>query len=226
MLSPRPNARQIGRSLAALGLFGLVLTGCVRFLEPRSSNITYYLLDNSVEADTPSTDTTGLRVGFRQPQIASYLDASRIVSRQGPNTVRFSDVHRWGEDLDQALNRVVAVSLEEKEGIQSTEVVPWPQGASFDYVVQLRVLRFEGVGPPPDPEVDDEDTVREGHSQIAVRWTILGPDGENVRARGLTRHREDGWTVNDYADLASKLGASLNVLAEDLSTQLQALARE
>ncbi len=221
-----PNARRLGTGLLAAGLLGLLLAGCVRLLEPRQSKINYYLLDSNRADDTVATDTTGLTVGLRRPQLASYLDATRIVTRHGPNAVRFSDFHRWGEDLNQALNRVVALNLKRQPGIQSAETVPWPSGFRFDYVVQLRVLRFEGVGPkPPGPDADDDAPLPEGHSQMVVRWTVFGPDGETTKDQGITRHRENNWPVTDYGDLAAKLDTSLDVLADDIGTRLRSLSR-
>jgi len=225
MSPPSPRTRSIGRRLVAAVLVAVVLAGCVRLLEPRPSNITYYLLDSSPAVDTVSADTAGLTVGLRRPRLASYLDASRIVTRHGPNTIRFSDFHRWGEDLDQALNRIVALNLERQPHIRSAEVVPWPEEMMFDYVLRLRVLRFEGVGPPlPLPEADDDAPPPQGHAQMVVRWTILGGDGATVQTEGATRHREGKWTVTDYADLAAKLDTSLVVLADDIGTQLKTLA--
>jgi hypothetical protein len=223
-----PSLVPTGRRLLAVGLIGLLLAGCVRLLEPpRPSNISYYLLDSGTHVDTLSTDTTGVTVGLRRPQLASYLDAARIVAREGPNTIRFAEAHRWGEDLDQAVNRVVALNLEGQSGIRAAEVVPWPEGFSHDYVVQLRILRFEGTGPPPPgPDADEDAPVPEGHSIMVVRWTIFGADGQQVRAQGITRHREEGWRVTDYSDLAAKLDTSLVVLADDLGERLRTLDRE
>ena len=225
MVSP---LSQTGRCLVAAGLLGFLLVGCVRLLEPpRPSNISYYLLDSSADVDTVATAPTGVTVGLRRPQLASYLDATRMVAREGPNKIRFAEAHRWGEDLDRALNRVVALNLERQSGIRAAEAVPWPEGFAFDYVVQLRILRFEGVGaPPPGPEADDDTPVPEGHSEMVVRWTILGAEGEQVRAQGVTRHREEGWPVTDYADLAAKLDTSLVVLADTLGDRLRGLAGE
>ncbi len=217
---------RIGRSLVAAGLLSLVLVGCVRLLEPRpGQNITYYLLDSEVEGDTALVDTTGVTVGLRRARLASYLDASRIVTRRGPNAIQFSEFHRWGEDLDQAINRVAALNLEQEEGVRTVEVVPWPEGARFDYVVQLHVLRFEGVGPAPDSEADDGPSSLEGHAQMVVRWTIFGGDREQILAQGITRHRKDGWRVTNYADLAAKLDTSLAVLARDIGPRLRSLSR-
>lgn len=228
MASSRPprSLHRIGLSALAAGLLALTLTGCVRLLEPRPSNITYYLL-HSTSADTLSTNTSGVEVGLRKPRLPSYLDATRIVTRRDSNEVHFSEFQRWGEDLGRAVNRVVALNLEAQRGIQSAKVVPWSEGPPFDYVVQLEVLRFEGNGPaPPGPEADDDVPIPRGHSQMAVQWTIYGPDEKTMQGRGLTRHQQGDWPVNEYSALVSRLNASLEVLADDIGTRLRALTSQ
>ncbi len=214
--------RQFGLCAVGVGLIGLTITGCVRLLEPRQGGATYHVLNPPPAPDTPPTDTTGLKVGLRQPRLVSYLDATRIVTRHGPNTIRFSEFHRWGEDLDQAIGRTTALALERQPGVQSVEVVPWPKGVTFDYVVRMHVFSFEGVGPPPPgPESDDDAPAPEGHSQMVVEWRILHPTKETVLVRDRTRHRVEDWRVNDYQALASNLGTSLNVLAKDIGARLR-----
>jgi hypothetical protein len=216
---------RLGRLALLVGALALVVASCVRLPSPRPSNTQYYLLGSAGPSDTTATDT-GLRVGLRKPRLAAYLDTRSLVTRRGPNEIHFSEFHRWGEELGPALNRVVALNLEAQPGIQSAEVVPWPRGPTFDYVLQLRVLRFEGVGPPPPgPDADDDAPIPEGHAHVSVGWTVLGPEGDTLRARGQTQHQIDGWPVTDYADLVSKLDTSLVVLAEDLGTRLRALSR-
>jgi len=200
-------------------------TSCVRLPSPSPANTQYYLLGNALPT-APDSTATGLRVGLRKPDLADYLDTRPLLTRRGTNELHFADLHRWSEDLGPAINRVVGLNLEAQPGIQSVDVVPWPQGPEFDHVVRLRVLRFEGVAPPPPgPDADDDASVPEGHSQMTVGWTVFGPEGDSVRARGRTEHRMDGWPVTDYADLASKLDTSLVVLAEDLRTHLSSLSR-
>lgn len=210
--------------LASLVISALLL-GCVRILEPRQSNITYYLLDGQPGPSTTKTDTAGLNVGLREPSLASYLDAARIVTRHGANTIRFSDFHRWGEDLDRAINRVVARTLEQQDHIYTAQVVPWTHGPDFDYVLEMHVLQFEGRSPqPPSPEEEPEEVIT-GHSQMRVQWTILGPEGETIRARETTEHREGGWPITDYGALVSRLDTSLVVLAGDIGAHLRTLHR-
>lgn len=223
--------RHLGFCAVAIGLIGLSVAGCVRLLEPRKSDATYYLLDGASAPDSVSTeaspsDTTGLQIGLRAPRLASYLDETRMVIRHGPNTIEFSEFHRWGEDLDRGIGRTVARALETHASIQSVEMVPWPRGATFDYVLQLHVFSFEGVGPrPPGPDADDDAPIPEGHTQMSVRWTILAPTTETILARDRTKHRKPDWPVTDYRALASRLGSSLHVLADSIGAHLETLNR-
>ncbi|MFB6273184.1 MAG: membrane integrity-associated transporter subunit PqiC [Salinibacter sp.] len=217
--------RSFGLGLLAVILFALSVTGCVRLLEPRQSDATYYLLTPPKNEFSSPTDATGLAVGLRQPRMASYLTATRIVTRRGPHTIRFSEFHRWAEDLSRGINRTVALALAERSGIQRVETVPWSKGATFDYVVQLQVLAFEGRAPPADPKADENAPAPKGHSQMTVQWTILRPEADTVLARGHTQEQMKGWRVGDYAALASRLERSLDSLATDVGARLDVLAR-
>lgn len=222
-------AHRLGLCAVVLGLIGLSVAGCVRLLEPRKSDATYYLLDgtsapDSVSTKTSPSDTSGLQIGLRAPRLAAYLDETRMVIRHGPNTIEFSEFHRWGEDLDQGIGRTVARALETHASIESVEVVPWPRVATFDYVLQLHVLRFEGVGPrPPGPDADDDAPIPKGHAQMTVRWTVLNPTTETILTRDRTEHGMPDWPVTDYRALASHLGSSLHILADAISTRLETL---
>lgn len=218
--------QRLALGLVAVGLAALLASGCVRILEPRQTNITYYLLDGSPGGDTVTTDSDGLDVGLRQPRLASYLDAARIVRRSGTNEIDFSEFHRWGETLSSAINRVVALNLKNQPGVRSTEIVPFARAARFDYIVQLHVLRFEGRGPaPPGPEVDSDAPVPTGTSQMVIRWTVYDPDGQTVVAQGTSRDTRGNWPVTDYEALVSRLDASLNIVAEDIANRLRSLER-
>lgn len=213
--------RRIG-FLLTLSVLLVFLTGsCVRLLEPQPNTTKYYLLESVRAPDTATSTSTGLQIGLRRPRLADYLDSPSIVTRRGPNEIHFSDFHRWGENLGSAINRVLALNLEAQPGIQSVEPVPWPRGASFDHVLQLHVLRFEGSGPPPPgPDADDDAPIPEGHVQMTIRWTVLGLEGDSVQTQGRTAHRIEGWPVTDYETLVAKLDSSLLVLAEDLRDRL------
>jgi uncharacterized lipoprotein YmbA len=223
--SPPSRLSRVGLWAVALALLFLSVAGCVRLLEPRTSDATYYLLDRAEQTNPEAVDTTGLSVGLRQPRLASYLDAARIVTRRGPHRITFAEFHRWGENLDRGISRTVARGLETHADLHSVEAVPWPEDATFDYIVELHVLGFEGVGPPPDPTAEEDAPPPEGHAQMAVQWTIRPPEADTVLARGQTHHRTEDWRVNDYEALVANLSRGLNVLVDDIGAQMRTLGR-
>jgi uncharacterized lipoprotein YmbA len=209
--------------------------GCVD-LEPRQSNIRYYVLagetprpdlgerpDGGAEAGETAANEGDLVVGLRRVRMASYLDTPTIVTRMGPHEVHFGEFHRWGEDLPRAINRAVARHLTTDSAVRRVDVVPWPDRSRHDYVIQIHVLRFEGEAPPDADEEADEDVrglrhVGEpGTVRVVAAWEIVDPSTETVVRQGTTDRRTEDWTVGDYGDLVRHLDASLQSLAQDLA---------
>jgi len=224
----------------ALVLFvgiGLLATACVN-LEPRQSNIRYYLLSDAVtpaessesarssepkgRATRDSGNPSRLVVGVRKVRIAAYLNTPSITTRYGEHEVQFAEFHRWGEDLGEAIGRSVAQSLTRHPEIQRVDRVPWPDRTPHDVLVQMRVLRFEGEAPSRPVEVDKKDPPMQGSARVVVAWELVDPETQEVKVSGKTDHREDGWAVGDYAALIERLDASLDVVARDLATQMPA----
>lgn len=221
----------------ALSLVVLMLTACVD-LEPRQSNIRYYVLSDAVSQASDTSGTAGeavgpappeeaaqggLVVGIRKVRVAAYLNTPSITTRYGEHEVRFGEFHRWGEDLGEAVARTVAQSLSLRPGLQRVDVVPWPDRTQHDLLVQLRVLRFEGEAPPLPPGDDEPDEPVEGSARMVAVWEIFDPETQDVLVERTTDHREEGWTVGDYAGLVDRLDAALKVLADDLAAQMDAM---
>jgi uncharacterized lipoprotein YmbA len=203
------------KAIHLIGLFALTaLTGCFSLSreEPRQQ---HYVLGGSALQETgpPAERLAGLTIGLRPLRLAAYLETLLIVVRQGPHQIRFSEFHRWGEDLGGGINRAVAGYLTARAPFQGVDVVPWPPQTQHDYLIQLHLLRFEGVAP-------EEPAASEGEVHLLATWEIIRqPDGA-VLARGTTDYRERGWTVGDYAGLVTLLDAGVRVLSDDLITSL------
>jgi uncharacterized protein len=153
-------------------------------------------------------------VGLRPLRLADYLASPFIVIRRGSHQIEFSEYHRWGEDLGRAINQTVAGRLAAHASHHRIEVAPWPAGTPPDRVIQLHVLRFEGVareGPGND----------EAEAHLLATWEILRPLDGAVLARGSTEVREGGLSVGDFDGLVSLLDATLDVLARDLALGLE-----
>lgn len=209
----------------------LLTTACVN-LEPRQSNIRYYLLSDAVTPmESPESAASGatsgpnrprLIVGIRKVRVAAYLNTPSITTRFGDHEVQFSEFHRWGEDLGEAIGRSVAQSLVRQPEIQRVDRVPWPERTSHDVLVQMQVLRFEGEASSRPVDVDREDAPMEGSARVVVAWELVDPETQDVKVSGKTDHREGGWPVGEYAALVKRLDASLDVVARDLANQMLA----
>lgn len=200
----------------------LALTGCFSLgrVEPPQR---HYVLGAGMHPAEPATpgpagDVTGIVIGLRQPRLAQYLESPFMVIRRGVNQIELSEFHRWGETLEQGINRTVAGYLATNEPVWRVEFAPWPPRTNLDYVIQLHVLRFEGL-------VSDDAAATEGEALVRATWEILrGADGV-VLTRGTTEYREGGWTLEDedYDSLVSLLQEGLGVLVEELVTGLKSV---
>jgi uncharacterized lipoprotein YmbA len=201
------------KSTRVLLLLALVaLTGCFSLSrEPPLEQ--YYVLGGSApeESQPLAERLAGLAVGLRQLQLADYLDTPLIVVRQGPQEIRFAEFHRWGEGLGVGVNRAVAGYLASRAPLRGVDVVPWPPRTPHDYLIQLYVLRFEGLVP-------------EGEAYLLADWKIIDPQNGAVLDRGTTDYRARGWTVGAYDELAALLDAGVRQLSDDLVASLETLA--
>lgn len=154
-------------------------------------------------------------VGLRPPRLAEYLSSPLIVVRQGTHRIGFSEFHRWGEDLARGVNRNLARRLSARLPGHRVEAAPWPPAAQPEYMIQVHLLRFEGVAPP-------EPLAAAGEAHLLATWEILGTSGDGgVVGSGSTEVRSGGWTVGDFDALVGLLDAGLDTLAEELAFELE-----
>lgn len=193
------------------------LTGC--FSLGRDEPVTqHYVLGESRlhETGPPATRLAGLVLGLRQAQLADYLKSPFIVVRQGANEVRFAEFSRWGEELGAGFNRAVAAYLAARAPLEGIDIVPWPPRSQHDFLIQLHLLRFEGLAP-------EGLNSTQGEAHLLATWEILGQPNGEVLARGTTDFRAPGWTVGDFGELVTLLDSGLRELSDDLVAGLEGL---
>ena len=201
----------------------LLVAGCFR-LSRDAPRVQYFVLSGAAQASAvageatgvppgaPSTpDGAGLALGLRRLNLASYLSVPSIVIRRGVNEIVVSEFHRWGEDLGEGINRVVAAHLERTPTVRAVDVAPWAARARHDYLVQLNVSRFEGAA---------DSAATEGRSHVLAGWDIIRPLDGRVLVRGSTEAFGGPWRVGDYPGLVTGLDAALARLARDISSCL------
>ena len=202
------------RAILLIAVFAL--TGCFSLGRDEPIQQHFVLGGNRLEASSPQYERLArLTIGLRQVHLAEYLETPLIVVRHGPHEIRFSEFNRWGENLDDGFNRAVALYLGDRAPFEGVDVVPWAPRAQHDYLIQIHLLRFEGI-------VTEEATVGEAYMQ--AKWEIIRQADGAILSRGTTEYRTDGWIVGDYAGLVTQLDAGLGELSNDLVEALDEIA--
>lgn len=200
----------------------LALTGC--FSLSRGTPVQqHYILGGANRSETPvplPVDAVGV-VGLRLPTLAAYLASPFVVLRRGENRIEFSDLDRWGEDLAAGLNRSLAARLSALAPTFRIVAAPWPSGIRPDRIVQLNLLRFEGVAP------EDPENALMGEAHLLASWEILRAADGTLLARGTTEVRSEGWQVGNFNDLVRLLDDGVGTLAEEIFREIEVIdARE
>ena len=193
-----------------------LLTGCFK-LSRESPPLQHYALGGAspttvapTAAPTggPTTARSGLTVGLRRLEVASYLSVPAVMVRRGANQLVASEFHRWGGDIDEGINRAVAMYLASAPPVRAVDVAPWPSRVRHNFLVQLHVTRFEGVA---------DSAATEGRVHVMAGWDIIRPLDGAVLVRGNTDDRSGAWRVGDYTGLVTGLDAALSRVARDIS---------
>jgi uncharacterized lipoprotein YmbA len=184
----------------------LPLSGCFR-LSRESPRLQQFVLSSAPPSAAANT-RPGAALGLRRLDLASYLAVPSIIVRRGANELVVSEFHRWGEDLGESINRVVAANLAGSTSVRAVDVAPWQIGARHNFVVQLHVSRFEGIA---------DSAATQGRIHLLANWDILSPRTGALLVRGTTDERDGSWRVGDYAGLVTQLDSALVRLARDIS---------
>ncbi len=203
-----------------LPVAALLLGGCFK-LARESPPLRQYVLSVAAPpgttADAPTGSATSprapasLTVGLRRVDLAAYLSVPYIIMRRGTSELLTSEFHRWGEDVGDGINRVVAANLAGSPLLRAVEVAPWPLASRHNFLVQLHVTRFEGVA---------DSAATEGRVQVTAGWEIIRPFDGKVLLRGRTDDRRESWRVGNYTGLVRGLDAALQRMARDIGTCL------
>jgi len=215
------------RRLGLTGIFALlctliVLPGCFKL--SRGAPIQQHFILGAADQGGPPRAmavSNPLVVGLRLPRLADYLASPFVVVRRGANRIEYSDLDRWGEDLARGINRRLAGQMAQLAPSSRFDTAPWPMGAVPDQIVQLQILRFEGVVP------EGTGTGQTGEAHFHASWEVFRSGDNVLLTRGVTEVRTPGWMVGDFGALVGMLDVGIGTLAEEILTELEAtLVRE
>jgi uncharacterized lipoprotein YmbA len=189
--------------LVSIVLLAVGLQGCVNLKAPPDPT-RYYLLNGASEPEqmAESPMQTGPVVRIDRIELEPYLDTRFMVLRLQEYEVQFSDIHRWGEELADNIQRALARDLKATGAV--SDVVTSSSDAA-DYVLRVHIHRFEGV--PPDI------------AHLSATWKMTDQYGE-VLQEAFHDDRNRGWQFENYGHLAEKLDESLNAMAAAIAEKL------
>lgn len=124
--------------LGALGL--ALLAGCIGGRSPAPA---YYLL--TARAQPAATAAVDYAIGVGPVRVAPFLGRSDIVVHGGSAAMHFSEGERWGEPLDQGVQRVLLQNLRALTGAE-TRNHPWRQSGIPRFAVRVDVVDLDRLG--------------------------------------------------------------------------------
>jgi uncharacterized lipoprotein YmbA len=148
-----------------------VLSSCSP-LSPQADPSRFYVLGWSISDEERATrKLDNVVVGLGPFQLAPYLDRPQIVTRVAANEVSVSQIDRWAEPLDEAIQALVQQNL--LVIVDPAELVPhpWTSVRAPDYSIVYAVNRFERNS--------------DGDAELTVLWAVRYP--KSGKRRGELR---------------------------------------
>jgi len=135
-----------------------VAAGCAS-----SPPVDYYTL----ETTTPPRQTAGTRLVAIGPfALPEYLDRPQLVTRARGGRLRIDELVRWGEPLDDAFRRIVALEAGARAGSAT--------------VIQFPARRIRGGGLQVTGQVTRFDAGIDDVARLDVQWAIRDTGGDVI----------------------------------------------
>jgi uncharacterized lipoprotein YmbA len=198
---------------AALGL--LASAGCNVVPPPQADSTRFFVLSGA-ELSAPGAvqaPAGTLRIGIRNVRLESYLNRKEMVVRMGANEIRFEDYRRWADPLDSALTRIVRSKLLAAPAVAQVYAEPFPFDQARDFDVSIDVVRFEGA-------VGADGKYSAGMAAV-VEISTTGA-GSRIVSRKLFEAPAQAWDGADFDRLAALLRADVDLLAQEVASELPA----
>ena len=196
------TVRRPGPLVAGLAFVGLVfLAGCAGSKMPR-----LYVL-TPIGAVEATRDAGGPAIGVGPVVMPQYLDRAEIVTRAGGNRLQFADLDRWGGQLGDDTQRVLAQNLSDLLGTDRVALYPWSDASAIALQVTVEFVRFE----------------RDADGTVALNafWRVTDPATLAIRATG---HATIAKRIDRAARGADSYEATVDLMSDALASLSQEIA--
>jgi uncharacterized lipoprotein YmbA len=161
--------------------------------------------DEAAQADLKGRTEGNIPVIVGPVEIPAYLDRPQVVTLSGENTIKVSEMNRWAEPLDRAVERVVALDLQAL-GKGMFQVSPFslnvsPEAGSRGWRVLLNIYAFEQR--------------QAGRVVLDAWWCLVSlSTNQRVMERRLVISRPS--TGQDMEETVKAMGTLLDRLSADI----------
>ncbi|MGA7304758.1 MAG: PqiC family protein [Rhodothermales bacterium] len=174
----------------------LLSSGCIN-LEAPPDPTRYFLMNGPDWSESEG----GFAVEVEAVTMEPYLASPRMVVRLSGTEVRFSDIHRWAEPLDENIQSVLSGYL----AVSSIGTVSNRALHEKRLVVRVHVSQFEGQLPDG--------------ATLGASWSIEDATG-NTLVRRRSEYTVSGWDGADYEQLTRLLESTLASLAGEIAASI------
>ena len=195
------------QSSAPLRVFVLAVAATVATACGRSPVVRYHALP-PLGAEAPRAACTGLAVAVGPAEIARYLDRPGIVRRSGETGIEYDRLHRWAENLESEILRVIGRNLSTL--LDSRRIVVYPADSPFPLAWRVSL------------DVEQLDAETGGDLVLRVRWIIHRlPRGEAEAVELTDLHRQNA--PAEAVELVKAYGDVLGELSREVAAKICAL---
>ena len=198
--------KQLPRILRALVMALPLLAAC-----GSSPPVNYYSLE-TLETDYRRDSGNALLIGVGPLRTPDYLSRSRIVTRGDNGSVFIDDFNRWVEPVDDAIYRIVALSLDSL--LEDAVVIGYPYAyvADIDYQLLGRIDRFGA---------DDD-----GRVELHVQWAVTTPNGDALVYPKRATYEARANPGRDYPSISRAMSEVLQLFSRDVAAEIEAALAE
>lgn len=194
------------------GLAALLCLSCCNLpnFQPVADPTRFYVLSGG---PTPGRESSpdpaeALSIGLRPVVLPDYLNTRKIAIRAETHEIRYRDFQRWGEDLQKAVTRELALKLAQRRASLFVEYQSLARPSRLAAILIVDIHRFE---------VDEQ-----GVFQLQGEWRLQNPGTGEALAQESTFWSVPGWDQQDYTALVSLHETALSNLADDIVDALNA----
>ena len=141
-----------------------------------------------------------MHIGIDKIDMPLYLQKPQIVMRYNGNQLLFDEEHRWAEQANRNIARVVETNLNRLISNATIESSPWPSGFTPKYRLVLNIIEF--------------DVDAKGVSRLRARYQLTDSTGKKTLLKKT-------FSIKKQIKNSSK-----NVLVQSMSQNLSHLCRD